>query len=67
MPGATPQSTIAVILFSFASLSSSKAFSGKKEISTIFFLERITASTVLKPIKPGTAVTTKSNGRKSSG
>ncbi len=57
MPGATPQSTIAVTFFSLASASICNASSGKKEMSTTFLPALITAFNVSKPIKPGTAVT----------
>ena len=50
MPGATPQSVIAITLFFFAKSSSSKGSSEKKEISTIFFPISITSFKVLKPM-----------------
>ncbi len=48
--------------FSLAKSSSNKAFSGKKEISTTCLLHPIRVSSALYPIKPGTALTTRSKG-----
>jgi len=42
MPGATPQSTMAMTLFFLARSSSFSASSGKKEMSTMFFPDSIT-------------------------
>ena len=60
IPGATPQSTMAVTPFSLAKASKLNAFSGKKEMSTTFFPASITFFMVSKPRNPGTAQTTKS-------
>ena len=60
IPGATPQSTIAVTFFSLARASNSKEFSGKKEMSTTFISLSMIVFKVSKPKKPGTAQITKS-------
>src|SRR5664279_6451969 len=59
-PGAMPQSTMAVRFWRFASSSSSKQSSLKKEMSTRDLPASSTALVVLKPMKPGTAPTTRS-------
>ncbi len=61
IPGATPQSTMAVIFFSLAKASSSNEFSGKNEISITFISASIIHFKVWKPKNPGTAQITRSN------
>ena len=57
IPGATPQSTIAVTFFSLASAFNSNEFSGKKEISITFFSVSMIFFKVSKPKNNCTKIT----------
>ena len=59
-PGETPQSTTAVTPFSRASRSSVSGSSGEKEMSAIGFPAPMTARSIWKPSRPGSAPTTAS-------